>query len=88
MMPRVADAGGHAPLVRTGGYTTVLALVLVKAAVERGADAPPNSFEGSVCVWGSLGYVTGNSTFAAGYLIVLLPSPLVACGFDAWAGRS
>ena len=34
-----------------------------------------------------LGYVAGISAFAAGYLIVLLLSPLVACGFGAWAGR-
>ena len=34
-----------------------------------------------------LGYVAGNSAFAAGYLIVLLLSPLLGCGFGAWAGR-
>ena len=32
-----------------------------------------------------LGYVAGNSAFAAGYLIVLLLSPLFGCGFGAWA---
>jgi hypothetical protein len=41
----------QARLVRTGGYVTVLALVLVKTAVERVADAPPNNFEGSVRTW-------------------------------------
>jgi hypothetical protein len=35
-----------------------------------------------------LGYVAGNSAFAAGYLIVLLLSPLFGCGFGAWAGLS
>jgi hypothetical protein len=35
-----------------------------------------------------LGYVAGNSAFAAGYLIVLLVSPLFGCGFGAWAGRA
>jgi hypothetical protein len=35
-----------------------------------------------------LGYVAGNSAFAAGYLIVLLLSPLFGCGFGAWAGWS
>jgi undecaprenyl-diphosphatase len=34
-----------------------------------------------------LGYVAGNSAFAAGYLVVLLLSPLAGCGLGAWAGR-
>jgi hypothetical protein len=38
-------------LVRTGGYATVLALVLVKTAVERVAGAPPNNFQGPVRAW-------------------------------------
>jgi hypothetical protein len=41
----------RARLVRTSGYVTVLALVLVKTAVERVAGAPPNNFEGSVRAW-------------------------------------
>jgi hypothetical protein len=41
----------RARLVRTSGYVTVFALVLVKTAVERTADAPPNNFEGSVRSW-------------------------------------
>jgi hypothetical protein len=36
---------------------------------------------------GDLGYVAGNSAFAAGYLIVLVLGPLVGLGFGAWAGR-
>jgi hypothetical protein len=35
-----------------------------------------------------LGYVAGNSAFAAGYLIVLLLSPLFGCGIGVWAGRA
>lgn len=35
-----------------------------------------------------LGYVAGTSAFAAGYLIVLLLSPLFGCAFGAWAGRA
>jgi membrane-associated phospholipid phosphatase len=35
-----------------------------------------------------VGYVAGNSAFAAGYLIVLLLSPVAACALGAWAGRS
>jgi hypothetical protein len=179
--------GGLARLVRTGGYAAVLALVLVKAAVERVADAPPNNAHGpapawvgevvflavmagyaavilTFTAWGSpaarvtvaigtaadavlgvllfvlgplgfplrftgpwpallpyvsglehwaaghighwteaashgqsyygysqdarIGYVAGNSAFAAGYLIVLLLGPLLGCAFGAWAGRA
>jgi hypothetical protein len=35
-----------------------------------------------------LGYVAGNSAFAAGFLIVLLLSPLFGCGLGAWAARA
>lgn len=35
-----------------------------------------------------LGYVAGNSAFAAGYLIVLALGPLAGCVFGAWAGRA
>ena len=35
-----------------------------------------------------LGYVAGASAFAAGYLVVLLLSPLAGCGLGAWAGRA
>jgi hypothetical protein len=35
-----------------------------------------------------LGYVAGNSAFAAGYLLVLLLGPLLGCAFGAWAGWS
>ena len=34
-----------------------------------------------------VGYVAGNSAFAAGYLIVLLLSPVAGCALGAWAGR-
>jgi hypothetical protein len=34
-----------------------------------------------------LGYVAGNSAFAAGYLIVLLVAPVAGCGLGAWAAR-
>ena len=34
-----------------------------------------------------LGYVAGNSAFAAGYLIVLVLGPLLGCGFGAWGAR-
>jgi hypothetical protein len=35
----------------------------------------------------SLGYVAGNSAFAAGYLAVLLIGPLACCAFGAGGGR-
>jgi membrane-associated phospholipid phosphatase len=35
-----------------------------------------------------LGYVAGASAFAAGYLIVLLLSPVAGCVLGAWAGRA
>jgi hypothetical protein len=35
-----------------------------------------------------LGNVAGASAFAAGYLVVLLLSPLAGCGLGAWAGRA
>jgi hypothetical protein len=57
-------------LVRTGGYVTVLSLALVKSAVERVADAPPNSTAGGpVVAW------TGEVVFLAvmaGYTAVIL----------------
>jgi hypothetical protein len=33
-----------------------------------------------------IGYMAGNSAFAAGYLVVLLLSPLAGCILGAWAG--
>jgi len=56
-------------LLRTGGYAAVLALVLVKAAVERVAEAPPNNFEGPARAW------TGEVVFLsvmAGYAALIL----------------
>jgi hypothetical protein len=55
-----------ARLLRTGGYAAVLALVLVKAAVERVAEAPPNNFEGPARAWTGevafLGVMVGYAT--------------------------
>jgi len=56
-------------LVRIGGYSAVLALILAKSAVERVADAPPNNLGGSAVAW------TGEAVFLAvmaGYAIVIL----------------
>ena len=57
-------------LVRTGGYTAVLALVLVKSTVERVAYAPPNNnVDGPAVAW------AGEVVFLAvmaGYAAVIL----------------
>jgi hypothetical protein len=58
-----------ARLLRAGGYAALLALVLVKAAVERVAQAPPNNFEGPVRAW------TGEVVFLGvmvGYAVLIL----------------
>ena len=57
--------------VRGGGYAAVLVLVLVKAAVERVADAPPNNAKGAAVAW------LGEAVFLlvmAGYAAVILVS--------------
>jgi len=63
-------AGGRLDqLVRAGGYAAILALALVKAAVERVADAPPNNSRGSAVAW------IGEAAFLAvmtGYAAVIL----------------
>ena len=63
-------AGGWlARLIRTGGYAAVLALVLVKTAVRRVADAPPNNLGGATGAW------TGEVVFLAvmaGYAAMIL----------------
>ena len=64
----VAD-GRLAPLVRIGGYVAVLALVLVKSAVERVADAPPNNMAGPALAWAGEGVFLA---VMAGYAAVIL----------------
>jgi hypothetical protein len=64
-----AADGRLARLVRTGGYAAVLALVLVKAAVERVADAPPNNLEGPAEAWAGEGVFLA---VMAGYAAVIL----------------
>ena len=59
----------QARIIRTAGYAAIL--VLVKAAVERVADAPPNNLEASAVAW------TGEIIFLAvivGYAAVILAS--------------
>jgi membrane-associated phospholipid phosphatase len=61
--------GRQARMIRTAGYAAILVLVLVKAAVERAADAPPNNLDAAARAW------TGEITFLAvmaGYTAVIL----------------
>jgi membrane-associated phospholipid phosphatase len=61
--------GRQARMIRTAGYAAMLVLVLVKAAVERVADAPPNNLEAMARAW------TGEIAFLAvmvGYAAVIL----------------
>ncbi len=51
--------GWPARTIRIAGYLAILALILVKAAVERTADAPPNNLQGALWTW------TGEITFLA-----------------------
>lgn len=64
-------AAGWTRLVRTGGYTAVLALALVKSAVERVADAPPNNTAGGPAVaWtGEVVFLTVMASYAGVILI-------------------
>ena len=58
-----------ARLVRAGGYATILSLILVKTAVRRVADAPPNNLGGATAAW------TGEVVFLAvmvGYAALIL----------------
>ena len=63
------SGGPLARLVRTGGYAAVLALVLVKTAVRRVADAPPNNLGGATGAW--IGEVVFLAVMA-GYAAVIL----------------
>jgi hypothetical protein len=58
-------------LVRTGGYTAVLALVLVKSAVERVAGAPPNNHAaGPAVAWtGEVVFLALMASYAAVILV-------------------
>ena len=61
--------GRLARLVRAGGYAAILALVLVRTAVRRVADAPPNSLGGTTSAW------TGEAFYLAvmvGYIALIL----------------
>jgi hypothetical protein len=60
-------AGGRqARMIRTAGYAAILVLVLVKAAVERVADAPPNNLEAAARAWtGEIAFLAVMACYAA-----------------------
>jgi hypothetical protein len=83
--------GGLARLVRAGGYAAILALVLVKTAVRRVADAPPNNLGGAAGAWISeavfLMLMTGYAVVILAYTARRGPvaRPAVATGTAAGA---
>jgi hypothetical protein len=103
--PRPADSGAGPGAV--AGLCTGAAAALVVAIMST-ATIALLPYDGGLRTWAAshvgqwtpvvgqvapvigvrLGYVAGNSAFAAGYLIVLLLSPMFGCGLGAWAGRS
>ena len=84
--------GTAAALVVTAMSTATIALLPYDAGLRSWAAGhigqwTPVVGQVTSAVGPRLGYVAGNSAFAAGYLIVLLLSPLAAWGLGAWAGR-
>ena len=86
-------AGTAAALVVAALSTAAIALLPYDAALRTWAAAhighwTPIVGQVTPVIGIRLGYVAGASAFAAGYLVVLLLSPLAGCGLGAWAGRA
>jgi hypothetical protein len=86
-------AGTAAALVVAALSTATIALLPYDAALRTWAAAhighwTPIVGQVTPVIGIRLGYVAGASAFAAGYLVVLLLSPLAGCGLGAWAGRA
>jgi len=65
--------------IRTVGYAAILALVLVKAAVERVADAPPNNLDAAARAWtGEIAFLAVMSWYAALILAYTASRPPLA----------
>jgi len=63
------SGGWLARLVRTGGYAAILALVLVRTATRRVADAPPNNLGDVTSAWmGEAAYLV----VMTGYVVLIL----------------
>ena len=85
--------GVTAALVVAALSTATIALLPYDAGLRNWAMAhigqwTPIVGQEAPVVGSRIGYVAGNSAFAAGYLIVLLLGPLAGCALGAWAGRS
>jgi undecaprenyl-diphosphatase len=85
-------AGAVAALVVAVLSTATIALLPYDTALRNWAEGhigqwTPIVGQVTSAVGPRLGYVAGNSAFAAGYLVVLLVSPLAGCGLGAWVGR-
>ena len=86
--------GAAAALVVAVLSTATIALLPYDTGLQHWAASHIGQWTPAVSRWTPiygrdyLGYVAGNSAFAAGYLLVLLLSPLFGCGFGAWAGRA
>jgi hypothetical protein len=85
-------AGTAAALVVAALSTATIALLPYDAALRNWAAGhighwTPIVGQVTPVIGVRLGNVAGASAFAAGYLVVLLLSPLAGCGLGAWAGR-
>jgi hypothetical protein len=78
--------------VRTGGYAAILALVLVKTAVRRVADAPPNNLGGAAGAWISeavfLALMTGYAAVILAYTARRVPTGRAAVAIGTSAGAA
>jgi hypothetical protein len=75
--------------------TATIALLPYDAALRDGAAGHIGHWMPAVGHWGPvvgpgtrLGYVAGNSAFAAGYVIVLVLGPLLGCALGACGART
>jgi membrane-associated phospholipid phosphatase len=75
-------AGRQARMIRTAGYAVILVLVLVKAAVERVADAPPNNLDATARAWaGEIAFLAVMACYAAVILVYTASrTPVVPAG--------
>jgi len=84
--------GAAAALVVAVLSTATIALLPYDTGLQHWAATHVGHWTAAVGQWTPilgptrLGYVAGNSAFAAGYLVVLVFSPVLGCGFGALAG--
>ena len=84
--------GATAALVVAVLSTAAIALLPYDTGLQHWAATHVGHWAPAVGQWTAnlgpprIGYVAGNSAFAAGYLVVLMVSPLLGCGFGVLAG--